>query len=525
MIPDSPHPVHSSWQDVLSAALIGTGRRTVTAVPSISQAAPGAVGELLEQIPCESPEQALLVSAAVLSSYRRAGTLPARSSGWRIPPCPPDTLPRCNPAAGRRLAAMVAGDRQALIPEWLRLANRTGLRIPEELLPEMLDYTKKHPHLVALLLPCLGERGHWLAWFNPDWSYALAAFAGSSAPLTELETAWQTGLRQDRMWMLRFLRKRDPAAARQLIELTWNEDNAAERAAFLAELEPGVSMEDEPFLEGCLDNRSVEVRRAAAKLLAKLPASRFVERQTRRLESLVAYKPGQWPLRVNRLEITLPETCDDEMKRDAIEDRPSQGAGQKSRWLESMLSAVPPGTWSSKWQKDARDLIRMANDSEWKEQLLGSWLTATANHGDIEWAEALWSLGRDLRDLYLVLPANRKETILIDLIQDNRITAALDLAVSSGVVLGANASKILIERFKKYYLGKPDLHMDYNFRKVIEEMETTLDPSCTGLASRTLARQAETDSSWERAVARLLDTLEFRQQMLNELQPSKEREE
>ena len=51
-----------------------------------------------------------------------------------------------------------------------------------------------------------------------------------------------------------------------------------QRASLLAVLAPGLSLDDEEFLETALDDRAGEVREVARQLLSRLPGSAFRRR-------------------------------------------------------------------------------------------------------------------------------------------------------------------------------------------------------------------------------------------------------
>ncbi|MFN9856892.1 MAG: DUF5691 domain-containing protein, partial [Pseudanabaena sp.] len=120
-------------------------------------------------------------------------------------------------------------------------------------------------------------RGQWLAVQNPEWNYVA----------TEDESVWETGSNAARLMWLTKLRLQEPNQARQLLESTWKQESASDRAAFLKVLGNGLSMADEPFLEALLDDRSKEVRRVTVDLLTCLPESRFCQRAITRVQDLV----------------------------------------------------------------------------------------------------------------------------------------------------------------------------------------------------------------------------------------------
>lgn len=232
------------WDDLVTAALIGTDRRT--------SHEPGG----------------LLDRAALLTAARRAGQLPAAGE----PPPPAADDPRRMPgrAATARLALMLRGTRSSLLPEWLTAAAARGQRPPDHLLPALLSLARATPAVRPLLAS--SPRARWLATLNPDWAFPEFITAD------DVRT-WRFGKLAERRAYLTALRRADPAAARELITL---DAPPTERAAFLAVLADRLSPDDEPLLERCLDDRAADVRAKAADLLTRLPTSAFTTRMSKR---------------------------------------------------------------------------------------------------------------------------------------------------------------------------------------------------------------------------------------------------
>src|SRR5262249_20549984 len=151
-----------------------------------------------------------------------------------------------------------------LLPEFLAALQVAGKRVPDELIPDVLEAARKDSSLRAAIGDgdVVGRRGAWLAGLNPDWSFIGAQIA---------ESDWETGTRGGRVALLRQLRHSHPERAIALLQSTWPTDAPDDRVAFIAELEAGLSMQDEPFLEAALDDRRKDVRRQAAELLMRLP--------------------------------------------------------------------------------------------------------------------------------------------------------------------------------------------------------------------------------------------------------------
>jgi hypothetical protein len=367
----------NAWRALVAAALLGTDR-----APFTPPAAEGPLGEALARLDPADPPGALLDAAAALVTYREAGRLPPREDSAPSSPSDPDETPVAPAAACELLAGICEGQHPYLISEWLALAAQRGFRAPAALLPDVLDYglaeLEERPPIV---LAVIGERGRWLAAQNPKWRYA--------APLPpDAETVWRTGDRATRLAILRAARRADPGRARAIIEATWDEDRADERAAFIMALAPGLSIDDEPFLESALDDRSASVRTVAAAQLAELPGSRLVARMAARARPLIAFDAG-----TGTLSVTLPMP-DDALRRDGMTAPPRNWAHDEATWLlQSIVACAPPGMWVTAFETTPSALIEAAQRGERESVLIPAWQRAALRAGDVAWLQALVEAG------------------------------------------------------------------------------------------------------------------------------------
>lgn len=385
----------SDWQQVISAALVGTARQ-----PFVVPAATHQLGNLLSQLKERSTEATLLLTAAAVTLYQRAGWQPEKYAGVTVEPCDRDDLPRCSPHAAYFLQQMLQGQCPQVLPEWCVIAAKHQQRVPERDLPELLDLGRQQSHLRPAILPILGQRGRWLAAQNPDWSYAVEVMT---------ETDWETSHSAARSLYLKERRSQNPDRARELLQTTWSQESASDRAKFLKTFDIGLSMADEPFLEEALSDRSKDVRRIAAEQLANLPHSRLSQRMSQRLEALLSLKVAAG--RTFDFKLELPKACDAEMQRDGIELKPRSGVGERAWWLLQIIKATPLQFWEQFGKIDAREWLKIAQINEWKTVILEGWKIAAQNQRNYQWAQAfLANSGRmDERELKGFLDALSSE--------------------------------------------------------------------------------------------------------------------
>ncbi|GHH64108.1 hypothetical protein GCM10017673_06200 [Streptosporangium violaceochromogenes] len=465
----------SPWDELVSAALVGTGRRPLAGV---------AAGEM---------ETEVLERAAVRTVRARAGQRLRR--GRPLEPAPAEDRPRVPPAAGDRLARILGGERPRLLAEWLEIAAGHGRRVPPHLLPELLDRAVAdrsiRPHLGVLA----GARGRWLAGLNPAWGFLLrevtaAGVAGTAARV------WERGTPGDRRAHLGALRAADPAGARLLLEETWERETPDDRAAFLEVLADRLGPGDEPFLESALDDPRREVRRWAADLLTRLPGSLLGLRMTARAARLLAVEDG-------RLRVTPPDACDAAMERDGVRARPPRGAGRRGWWLQQVVARTPLAAWPGLLGRPPRELVRMRVADRGREVMAG-WVRAAILQGDPEWAGELFA--RDpLADLLTVLPRAERERVAADFVREHAPDGQLIMVLGgSAAPWGPGLAQAVLEKILTILGTQP-----WNLGELTRLAGERVDPALYGLAER---------FSPEPPVQEVASLLRFRHDMVKELQ-------
>ncbi|MFL6115272.1 MAG: DUF5691 domain-containing protein [Catenulispora sp.] len=395
------------WPDLVSTALVGTDRRTPPAAGRF--AAPGA-----------GPAGALLSSAALMSAWRRAGSAGSAYSAELVgeqgeqgeqaetPTAAPDPRPLMPTATSARLTALVASRSESL-PEYLEAAARTGYRAPAELLPPLFDYARGSKAIRADLMTLAGPRGTWLAKQNQQWS-TFTRYA--SAPDPE---AWRSDKPHERIGYLSWFRGKDPASARELVEEAWTQPgHAAEvRAGYVEALAVGLSLEDEPFLESALDDKSRQVRTEAVRLLAALPGSRFARRMTERLYEWVEVVAADDAVQVLLKDQPLRHAED--QTRDGLgegwvqtEDERRLARMQPSYWFEDLIASTPLAAWERFGLSPAR-LLRATAANRWEAASCHrGWRSATLRQRDPAWAEAFCAVNA-ATDMLELLPDEAAE--------------------------------------------------------------------------------------------------------------------
>ncbi|MER6737964.1 DUF5691 domain-containing protein [Streptomyces puniciscabiei] len=528
----------SSWEDLVTTALLGTDRRPLTY---------GGSGR-------EAP-LALLDEAAVATVRRRAGLRPARAAR-RPDPAPEDPRPALPPAAARRLATLLADrsgggsggrrgsspDLMELLPQWLAAANAHGYAAPPQTLPALLDAARGRTDLRPAALAFAGPRALWLARLNADWRFALRAAPGGGATLpgpgdTEaVRRLWQEGLFAERVALLGSLRAAVPAFARELLASTWPTERAEDRLMFLDSLRTGLCAADEPFLEQALGDRSRNVRATAAELLSALPASALAARMAVRAAACVALDhTGNSPAIV----VEAPLECDSGMERDGVVATPPAGRGERSWWLGQLVEAAPLGTWPGRLGgRTAEQIVALPVTDGWQGELHAAWCRAAVRQRDAEWSRAL-----------LGSPSAPEAggPGAVSLAERAKLLAALDRAERAAWVAGFIATHGLSEAFQllgvcavpwaaplgRAVVDALNIARDagsypWSFSGVMGLAERCLDPAEAGRLEALLAIPDEREDAapgaggyWAEAFQRLVTTLRLRAEMAAELAPGR----
>ncbi|MFF4401224.1 DUF5691 domain-containing protein [Streptomyces sp. NPDC001480] len=527
-------PVAGVWEELVTAALLGTDRRPP---------AGGAPGR-------EAPV-ALLDAAAVETVRRRAGLRPAPAAE-RPEPAPEDPRPVLPDPAARRLAMLLADrpgtggggrrgtspDLMELLPQWLAAANRRGYAPPPQALPALLDAARGRTDLRPAVLEFAGSRALWLARLNPDWRFALRAAPGGGAALPDPDDAdgvrrlWEEGLFAERVALLAAVRAHRPAVARELLAGTWATERAEDRLMFLDSLRAGLAADDEPFLEQALADRSRNVRATAAELLSALPGSALAARMAVRAGACVAVDHTR-----DRATIVVeaPLECDTRMERDGVVPKPPTGRGERSWWLGQLVEAAPLGTWSARLGgRTPQEIVALPVADDWLGELHAAWCRAAVRQRDAEWSRAL--LGRpsapeaggpgavslaERAKLLGTLGAEERAAWVAGFIATHGLSEAFQLLGMCTVPWAAPLGRAVVDALN---IARDAGSYPWSFSGVMGLAERCLDPAEAARLDGLLAVPDEREDAspgaggyWAEAFQRLVTTLRLRAAMADEL--------
>lgn len=264
----------NTWNELVSAALVGTERRAFAPDPAIG---------------ADDPAQALLRQAVLSTIPALTGAQPAPYEGPVPEPAPADDRPLIPGAVRLRLRAVLDVYAKYLA-EWLEAVRAAGLRVPLAAMPGLLDAGRQNVACRGALAEVLGARGHWLARQNPDWRYLLREPFGPLRP-----EDWDGPDPDARIAYANGLYATDPDAARELFRAAWPTLTAAAKVALLGLVSRHGTKDDLPFLKGLANDSSKQVRDEAR------PIEGYFERREKERSE---YAPETFTADVERLAAT-----------------------------------------------------------------------------------------------------------------------------------------------------------------------------------------------------------------------------
>ncbi len=360
---------------LVTAALVGTGQRPATALPTAPD-----LDRLLADVPGDA-ERALLLRAGAWAVYRQAGTPPQAIESALA--APDEHLAVCSPGAAIVLRRVIDGQLGDVLPEALVRLRQARLRLPFDLLPAALDL--RDPEQRAALAPVLGERGRWLSQYNKAWSWVAQTLDAASGDLpADAETLWQEGAAGQRVEVLRRLRAVDAPTARAWLDAVWKREKADLRADLLATFAVNLAPDDEALLEQALDDRAERPRGVAQRLLLQLPTSQLSARMRERSEAMLTFADGA-------LDAKPPTATDATWARDGLREKPPQAKGEREFLLRQVLPCVSPVHWERHFSLAPEALLAATQGSKWRVAIAECWTEAAERFDAREWVRPLWN--------------------------------------------------------------------------------------------------------------------------------------
>lgn len=499
------------WKELSRIALLGTSHSSLS--EASLQQLQGQGIDMGQQLPT-----VLADGAAMFAQMHKAG-FPLEKFSGEMPTALENTgEPQCSLRSATHLQLILEGKYAEALPEFIALLLENGRVLPTEHLPSLLQ----RPDLGEwweVIQPALGARGRWLLAQHPDWRKWL-----DNADSID----WQTGSQQERLRLLRHLRKQNPAEALEILQSTWEAEGHRERAAFLAELVAGLGAGDEVFLENCLDDRRKEVRLKAAELLTNLPDSEFAERMFQRAAACFQWSRG-------RIELVLPEAVTKEAARDGILTvHPDWKGGAKAAYLGQVVAAVPPSRWELVWEMPPTSIWRHFAGTDWAATLGIALAKAAHLHEDVAWMELLfeawfeeedsplWNapVGHQLMEAASTTMVNRLALAYLErhLGLPDQDAPLFQFFLINDSPWDDELSMQLVSRFRAWLrqTQKPDL-TSFHFKEILKMVSYRCRPGLYEQMKQGWKTDVPLWPFWEKSVETMLEVVFFRLEMAREM--------
>jgi hypothetical protein len=148
------------WHDLVTVALLGTDRRDPPTPPA------GPLADVVDDTVATTPSARMLAAVAGCVAARRAGLRPLAAAAPPTAP-PDDDRPLVAPIAARRWWSVIRAW-PVLEDEWLAIVERTGRRLPPDVLVGVLRRHRTDGTRLAQVLRMGGPTASWLLEHQPS---------------------------------------------------------------------------------------------------------------------------------------------------------------------------------------------------------------------------------------------------------------------------------------------------------------------------------------------------------------------
>lgn len=421
-----------TWNNLVNNALLGTSKKQPTQQDIAPELAP-AWNAIQQQQP--DTTDAFLQLAAVTSAYKQSGMMPLTATDDSITIAPSEERSYCGNFASSVLHDILTEESQPLLQYWLIQCAAKSQLVWPEFIPDLLRNAVSDEGIRDLVSQCCGNRGAWLASLNPAWNFATTADAAER---------WHTGTPEQRNKVLREQRSEDAAKGRELLQETWNQENAATRAALLSQMEVNLSKKDLPWLETLLNDKSTKVKEEAIRLMALIPESPLVMQYWSVLQQAVTLAKGRTVLGIGgkrSLQMALPADADPGIYKHGIQKLSNDKAFTDDEFiLYQLIESVPPVLWEDAFSADPADIIGWFRQEKKHRKFVEAlavaalhfkdqrWIVALAENAEIFYIGLLEYLPEPLQDKFAVIAFNADADETLRIVGNYTRKWPLDLA-------------------------------------------------------------------------------------------------
>jgi hypothetical protein len=279
-----------------------------------------------------------------------------------------------------------------------------------------------------------------------------------------------------------------------------------------------------------LDDRSTNVKYAAASLLARIPDSALSKRMLMRADALLSFEKKM--LKKSKLHVAPvpgdPKELDEQWKRDGLNPAVVKNAKIFQQELGRIISFVPLSHWTERFESTPEDLLSTLRDLSEKDALLSGWSQALFLHNDKEWIGPLldrqwqaWDT-ETLKRLIKLLPQQMMEQKIALLTLENDDQAMLLNALPRP--WSTEFGEICLQKLRGYIESHKKQKNSYYYYQtaLIDSIAVALPPACFEQAFQLEDLREEDSKDWainrlNERLSNFIETLKIRKRILEEI--------
>lgn len=399
-----------AWEHVINTAMLGTDKLMIgnTELPEeIVQ-----IANAIEASETLDIEEKYLKKASIIYNYRQCGFVPLQKQDIPLNKANAETSPYCSDLASGVLNDILEDGNDLLLELWLTHCDKSQQLILPDVLPTILDKAQKNQTLQTLAIKCSGNRGTWLSNLNPLWDF-----------FTVLpdEEIWQSGTLAQRVVLLKKMRQTEPAKAREWLQQTWTQENAANKVDLLKTLKTNCTPADLPWLESLLAEKGQKVKDEVIAILKQIPGSSIVKRYEDLLQQSVILKKEKALMGMMTkvsIQQRLPAAVDESIYKSGVEklSGPKSNITDEQFVIYQLVCAVPPSFWEK--QFDALPIQVIEYFEKYADALVAALSMAVSRFDQKEWMPYFLNHeNKFYMDFVNVLPTAERDKYLLRLLK------------------------------------------------------------------------------------------------------------
>ena len=422
-------------EKLINTALLGTDKLSFD-----ENLLPVSIQEALKNINVSDKEARFLKTAALITVYQDAGSLPSRFLGV----LPTENIAETLPFASEKLSSVVNDIaevqyhlRTDLFDLWFdTLITRQELIHPRFIVPLLDLESAITQKFRTKILKIIGNRGLQLLAFKADWN---------KWQIIDETQIWAEGRLAERRAYFTELRQINPQKALELLQVSWPQESLTDKKAFLEVIKGTFQVNDIPFLENTLTafiytakerKGQTECRATITELLLRNAETAFYKSTTAWLNNYFQTEKGKgvlsWAMSKENKIINLAAQEDEHWNEAnmnvlyGFEKSPDAAFYPNNQvlWLANLIENLPFDYWMKALDKDLeKTLSYFMNEPftvviERKKQaiLLNHLIKNAQNHSNMALSKAIMSVTKSEvhQQLLVILPLEEKEKYILE---------------------------------------------------------------------------------------------------------------